>query len=164
MTPADLRRLSPAELAQLGQQSLREHLLAQAQVAHRKHAPLSFENLDALLRDPQCLRHPTRLVFEFGGMALHQLAQPDLDWRNPEEDGRVLYLRPRLRDRPEVVPLAVAYMVPVINYGEIISDEHCLLYGATLLGLTVEEFYREICALADWSGAAARPGESSQPR
>ena len=155
MNPADVRQLSAAELEQLGQQSLREHLLAQAAVAHRKHAPLTFETLDALLLDPECLRHPTRLVFEFGEMARHQFAQPDRDWRAPDEHGRVLYLRPKLRERPDLVPLAVAYMIPVINYGEIISDEHCLLYGATLLGLTEDRFYQEICALADWSGAQA---------
>jgi hypothetical protein len=152
----DLLGLSLEELARAGDRSLREHLLAQAGVAHQRHAPLSFEKLEALLRDPQCLRHPTRLVFEFGEMALHQFAQPDLDWRNREEDGRVLYLRPKLSGRPELVPLAVAYMIPVLNYGDIISDGHCLLYGSALLGRTMEEFYREICALADWAGAAER--------
>jgi hypothetical protein len=71
----------------------------------------------------------------------------------------VLYLRPRLRDRPDLLPLAVAYMIPLINYGDIITDEHCLRYGATLLGLTEDDYYRKLCALADWLGAEARlPG------
>lgn len=150
---SDLRRMSAGELEQLGQQSLRDHLLAQAVVAHQKHGPLTPAKLDALLRDPVCLRHPVRLVFEFGEMAMHQFAQPDLDWRNSGQDGRVLYLRPVLRERPDLLPLAVAYMIPVINYGEIISDEHCLAYGATLLGMMEQEFYAKICALADEVGA-----------
>jgi hypothetical protein len=158
MNPTDVRRLSEAELEQLGQESLREHLLAQALVAHRKHAPVTFEKLEALLQDPECLRHPTRLAFEFGEMAMHQFGQPDVDHRNPAQDGRVLYLRPRLRERPDLIPLAVAYMIPVINYGEVISDAHCLLYGATLLGLTEEDYYQQLCALADWSGAEPQPG------
>ena len=33
---------------------------------------------------------------------------------------------PLLRERPDLLPLAVAYMIPLINYGDIISDEHCL--------------------------------------
>ncbi len=155
MDSADLRHLSPAELERLGQQSLREHLLAQAGLARQKHGPLSFEKLDGLLRDPECLRYPTRLVFECGRMAPHQFAEPDVDPDSPEQGGRVLYLRPKLRERPELVPLAVAYMIPVLNYGEVISDEHCLLYGAALLGMEEEAFYREVCALADWAGAAA---------
>jgi hypothetical protein len=103
---AELRRLSAAELEALGQQSLREHVVAQAQVARAKHAPFLGPQLDALLHDPECLRHPVRLVFEFGEMAMHQFGQPDIDWRNTAEDGRVLYLRPMLRDRPEQVLLA----------------------------------------------------------
>ena len=153
---ADLRSMSPAKLEQAGRQSLREHLLAQASVAHQKHAPLTAERLEALLRDPDCVRHPVRLVFEFGEMAMHQFAQPDIDWRNTEEDGRVLYLRPLLQNRPDLVPLAVAYMLPVINYGEIVTDEDCLLFGATLLGMLEHEYYQQVCALADLCGAEPR--------
>lgn len=157
MTTAELRSLSPAELEALGQQSLREHLLAQAVVAHQKYAPLTAEKLPALLRDADCLRYPTRLVFEFGEMALHQFAQPDVDWRNRAEDGRVLYLRPALRDHPDGVVLAVAYMIPAINYGDLVSDDHCLRFGATLLGMMEVEFYQVLCQLADTVGVLPQP-------
>jgi len=153
---AELRQLSSAELEQLGQQSLREHLLAQAVVAHQKHGPLTADKLDALLHDPDCLRHPVRLVFEFGEMAMHQFAQPEIDWRNTDQDGRVLYVRPLLRERPELLPLAVAYMIPLINYGDIIADEHCRCYGAALLGLMEEEYHQKLCRLADEVGAESR--------
>lgn len=153
---ADLRRMSAAELEKLGQDSLRDHILAQAVVAHQKHGPLTFNKLDRLLNDPECVRHPTRLVFEFGEMAMHQFAQPDVDWRNQENDGRVLYIRPLLRERPDLVVLAAAYMIPLINYGDIISDEHCLRYGAALLGLMEVEYYQQMCALADLVGAEPR--------
>ena len=150
---ADLRRLSVSELAQIGSDSLRDHIAAQAVVAHHRHAPLTFAALDALLTDPECLRYPTRLAFEFGEMAAHQFAQPDLDQGNREQDGRVLYLRPLLRERPELAVLAVAYMIPVINYGDIVSDDHCLRYGATLMGMMESEFYEAICLMADLVGA-----------
>jgi len=156
MTTPDLRKLSLTELERLGQQSLREHLVAQAVVAHQKHGPLTADKLDALLHDPDCLRHPVRLVFEFGEMAMHQFAQPDLDWRNPELEGRVLYVRPVLRDQPALLPLAVAYMIPVINYGEIVTDEHCLCYGAVLLGMMEDEYYQRLCALSAFIGAQTR--------
>jgi hypothetical protein len=155
-TAEELRRMSPAELEQLGRGSLREHLQAQAMVAHQKYAPFTAERLEALLRDPQCVRYPVRLVFEFGEMAMHQFAQPDIDCRNPEQNGRVLYLRPMLRDRPDLLPLAVAYMLPVINYGDIISDADCLVFGATLLGLLEQEYYQQMCRLADLCGAEPR--------
>jgi hypothetical protein len=68
----------------------------------------------------------------------------------------VLYLRPLLRERPDLVVLAVAYMIPLINYGEIISDAHCLRYGAALMGMMEDEYYEQVCALADFVGAEAR--------
>jgi hypothetical protein len=153
---ADLRKMSPEQLEQLGQDSLREHLLAQAVVAHQKHGPMLFDKLELLLSDPDCLRYPIRLVYEFGEMAMHQFAQPDIDYRNQEQGGRVLYVRPILRDHPEKVVLAVAYMIPLINYGQVINDEHCLAYGATLLGKLEDEFYQEVCELADFVGAEVR--------
>lgn len=155
--------MTPAELERLGQQSLREHLLAQAVVAHQKHGPITTGKLEALLHDPDCLRHPVRLVFEFGEMAMHQFAQPDIDWRNTEQDGRVLYVRPRLRERPDLLPLAVAYLIPVINYGDIITDEHCLSYGATLLGMMENEYYQKLCALCDLLGAEVRLAAPAKP-
>jgi hypothetical protein len=162
-TTAELRKLSTAELEQLGQESLREHLLAQAIVAHQKHGPITADKLDALLHDSDCLRHPVRLVFEFGEMAMHQFAQPDVDWRNTEQDGRVLYVRPLLKDLPELLPLAVSYMIPLINYGEIITDAHCVTYGATLLGMMEDEYYQAICKLAETVGAEPRSAGDSSP-
>ena len=152
----ELRRLSTAELEQVGQRSLRDHVVAQAEVARAKHGPLAGDRLEALLQDPACLRHPVRLVFEFGEMAMHQFGQPDFDWRNSEQDGRVLYLRPMLREQPDLVLLAVAYLIPLINFGEVVTDEVCVDYGAALLGLAPEEFYRRVCLLAENVGAETR--------
>jgi hypothetical protein len=157
----DLRKLSTAELVQLGEQSLRQRLVEQARYAYLKYSPFGSEKLPALLNDPECARYPTRLVFEFGEMAMHQFAQPDVDHRNPEQEGRVLYLRPLLRDRPDLVLVAVAYMLPVLNYGEkVITDAHCVLYGATLLGMTEDEFYKAVCDLADFAGCEMRTGNT----
>lgn len=155
----ELRRLSTAELEEVGQRSLLAHVRAQAEVARQKHGPLAGDRLEPLLRDPACLRHPVRLVFEFGEMAMHQFGQPGIDWRNPEQDGRVLYLRPMLRERPDLVLLAVAYLIPLINFGDVVTDEVCLGYGAALLDTSPAEFYRSICLLAETVGAEERlPG------
>ncbi len=139
-----------------GEESLRAHLVAQADVARRKHGFLTPPGLDAFLADRDCVRYPTRLLFEFGELASHQFAQPDLDPQNPST-GRVLYLRPVLQAHPDWLVLAVVYMIPVINYGSIITDDHCLLYGSTLLGLTEEAFYEQVCAMADQAGIEKPP-------
>ncbi|MCX8155218.1 MAG: hypothetical protein N3J91_01995 [Verrucomicrobiae bacterium] len=155
--PGFLRDLSPEAISRLGDQGLREHLLAQARAAHARHAPLTFEKLPQLLADPDCVRYPVRLMFEVGPMAPHQFAEPGPDPQEPAGPARVLYVRPTLWDKPDLLPLAVAYMIPVINYGELIKDDHALLYGAALLGLTEEDYYEQLCAMADACGVAPSP-------
>jgi hypothetical protein len=83
-------------------------------------------------------------------LAEHQFGQPEIDARDPQGQRRVLRIHPQLKRCPRELILAVSYLVPLINYGEsVISDEHCCLYGATLLGLSTTKYYQRICALAD---------------
>ena len=159
----ELRRMGTAELEELGQRSMLDHVVSQAEVAREKHGPVTFEKLESLLCDPVCVRHPVRLVYEFGEMALHQFAQPDHDWRDDTGRGRVLYLRPTLKEDPSLVVLAVAYFIPVINYGDVASDAHCTAYGAALLGMSREDFYRQVCTLADQAGAETKIMSAGSP-
>ncbi len=148
------RRLTPEEQIQEGEDSLLSHVLEKAIQAHAKYPLLGMDQMDAFLADPDCLRYPTRYVYEFGSeMAPHQFAQPEEDFRLPGGQGKVVYLRPVLRQRPDFAALAVAYMVPPINYGDIASDAHCLVYAAALLGLTEDECYERLCAVADFCGS-----------
>lgn len=167
-TVDELRRMSAAELADLGEDSLLLRLREQGQEAREKHGSLSPSNLETILSDTECVRHPTRLVLEFGEMAMHQFAHPDIDVRDDSGLSRVIYMRPILGKRPDLIALAVSYMIPVINYGnKMIGDEHCQVYGAALMGMTEDEYYEAICSLADFVGAEERmsvePSESNHP-
>lgn len=150
-TVDELRRMSTKELIQVGEDSLMNRLREQADEVRAKHGPLSPGNLETVLDDRDCLRYPTRLVLEYGEMGMHQFAQPEPDVRNP--GGGMLYIRPVLGQRPDLLVLAVSYMIPVINYGEIITDEHCLAYGSVLTGLDLETYYERICEMANFTGA-----------
>ncbi len=149
-------------LANDGQAALAAHLLELAQVARERHGLLSAGNLAGFLADPACLRHPARLAFEFGEMAPHQFAQPEVDPRDPTGQTRVLYVHPALESRPDDLVIAVSYMVPVLNYGaDMVDDEMCCRYGGALLDLMPEDYYQRVCEMADGlSLAAAR----TQPR
>ncbi len=149
----ELRRMSEAELARLGEDSLLDHLRHQATGARGRHGGLGPTNLETFLNDRDCVRYPTRLVLEFGDMGPHQFAQPDRDYRSDQPDARVIYLRPILGSRPDLIALAVSYMIPVVNCGQIVNDEHCLEYGAALMGVTVDDYYGQICGLAEFVGA-----------
>jgi hypothetical protein len=146
----DGNRMSVLQMSERGEGALAAHLLQLARIARRRHGPLKAENLSAFLDDPDCVRYPTRLVFEFGEMGPNQFAQPEIDARDPDGEHRVLYVHPELASRPEDLIYAVSYMVPVIDYGEsVVSDETCCQYGAMLLDRSPAEYYRWICSLAD---------------
>lgn len=161
-TVDELRRMSAAELADVGEDSLILRLREQGQEAREKHGALSPSNIETVLSDIDCVRYPTRLVLEFGEMAMHQFAHPDADIRDESGQGRVIYIRPILGKRPDLMALAVSYMIPVINYGDkMIGDEHCQVYGAALMGMTEEIYYKAICDLADYVGAEERMSDAN---
>ena len=150
-TADEIRRMSESELAQVAEDGLTTRLREQAEAARIHYQGLRPSNIATFLSDRNHVRHPTRLVLELGEMGPHQFAQPEPDIRNP--GGIMLYLRPMLGKRPDYMVQAIAYMIPVINYGKLITDEHCITYGATLFGVSRAHYYNTICEIADWVGA-----------
>mgnify|MGYP006910059014 CR=1 FL=1 len=140
----------------MGEEGLRSHLLDRALWAHGKYPDLDCARIGEFLIDPGCLRYPARLVFDFGDMAPHQFVQPGPTPEDPASGEMEIFVHPALRLHEGFIPAAVAYAVPQINYGDAATDEHCLLYGATLLGVTADEYYARLCTVADAVGAAAR--------
>ena len=160
----EFKKLSVSEQIREGEDSLLAHILEKGIEARSQHSDLSMENLDAFLGDENCLRYPTRFVYEFGAdMSAHQMAQPEEDFRSSVPGAKVVYLRPVLRKRPDLALAAFLYMIPLINYGEIVRDEHCLVYAASVLGLSEDECYALLCEAAEYSGSEEKyQSETSQ--
>ena len=148
---SQLRALGHTELARLGEESLKDHLVDTAILAHQLYAPVVGNSLNEFIANRDLLRHPIRISFEMGSMAPHQFAQPE-----QRDDELVLCVHPDLKNSEQDLAYAVAYFVPVINYGALINDDHCLVYGATLFGLTIDEYYQELCRMANRVGAPSR--------
>lgn len=147
----DIRSLSEEELTKLAEDGLTNLLRDQGENAKNKLGKLSPENLDNFFADRKSVRYPTRRIMKSTGMEAGLFGHVEIDPEN--SDSRLLFLRAELAERPELLPRAVAYLIPVINFGEVITDKHCVTYGAHLFGETEEEFYQSICKLADWLGS-----------
>ncbi len=156
-----LRQMSTEELIKEGEDSLLGHIYEKAQHARSKYGTLTHREIERFLSDPDIVRKPTRLIFEFGEMAANQFAQPEPDPRDIE-NAFAIYLRPELRQHPDLIPLAVSYVLPLINYGDIITDHHCTIYGALLMGMTENSYYNAICKMADLLGTEDCP-DNGQP-
>jgi hypothetical protein len=156
---SQLRALSRTELARLGEDSLREHLVDTAIMAHERFAPVNGAQLEGYLEDRDLVRHAVQLIFEVGSMAPHQFAQPEA-----LEDGFRLCLHPSLKGKEQDIAYAVAYFIPVMNYGSFINDDHCLIYGATLFGMTASDYYDHLCRIASDVGASHRLRSDKEDR
>ena len=49
----------------------------------------------------------------------------------------------------DLIPLLIAYYIPSVNYGDVVSHVEAELFGATLLSLDVDEYYKILCSVAD---------------
>jgi len=140
-----------------GYEALRGHVVDKAIAARKKHGPLEDERaVRALLADKDVVRFPTTLAFDASRLQPGEFAFAASNGPRPA-DGFTLFVHPHFEQRPEALPLLVAYHVPSINYLDVVTNREAELYGAALLGLTVEDYYTRLCALADELGGPVIP-------
>ncbi|HHI80015.1 MAG TPA: hypothetical protein ENK02_08535 [Planctomycetes bacterium] len=139
-------RFQPTE--EDGKLALREHAKLRGMEARHKYGEIGPENLSALLKDPSVVRFPTILRFDAEPLEPGEFAFPSPLGEKPG-DGYCLFVHPFFQDRPEALPFLVSYQLVRINYGEVATHEDAEAFGAALLGLDQEEYYQEICRLAD---------------
>jgi hypothetical protein len=130
-------------------EAFRSHLAEKAAAARLKHGLyIDVETVETMLADRDVVRWPTRLAFAADPLEPGEFAWPQPIGPDPA-DGYRLVIHPNFAGQPENLPLLVAYHIPTINYGPIVEAADAELYGATLLGLDVETYYRALCELAD---------------
>jgi hypothetical protein len=138
------RRITPED----GQRALRGHVVERALLARRRHGcPRDEATFLRVLADREVVRYPTAIAFDAAGLEPGEFGHAEPFGAGPAEGFRLL-IHPRFRDRAGVLPLLAAYHIPSINYGEIATCEEAELFGATLLGLEVDDYYRALCELA----------------
>jgi hypothetical protein len=132
-----------------GRQSLREHIIEKATEARLKHGMyIDAEEIVSILDDRSVLRYPVGLRFDDEALESGEFAWAMQLGEHPS-DGYCLFVHPHFENSPDAWPLLIAYHIPSINYGEIVSHEEAELYGATLLGITTDQYYEALCELVD---------------
>lgn len=131
-----------------GRSALRDHAIERAKLARAKHGPMSPSTIMRLLDDRDVVRYPTGVRFDASGLEAGEFAFAQPLGEHPRE-GFCLWVHPALQQRPEDLPLAIAYHIPAINYGDVAQPDDCEAFGAALLGLEIEAYYRRLCSIAD---------------
>ena len=137
------------EHRECGQQSLRDHIITKTHEARQAYGPqFDYPTILELLKDSRFVRYPVRLEFGHEALQPGEFAYMQQVAEHPK-DGFVLSIHPFFQDRKDTLPLLIAYHLVLVNYGDIASHEEAELFGANLLGMDVEEYYRQLCQWAD---------------
>lgn len=132
-----------------GKRALRDHAIERAALARLKYGPcFDVAAITQLLDDRELVRYPVGLRFDATGLHRGEFAHAEPLADHPR-GGFCIFLHPSLESRPDLIPLAVAYHIPAVNYGDITEASDCEAFGATLLGMGVDEYYSRLCAIAD---------------
>lgn len=134
-----------------GRATLTEHIREKASAARALYGPLDLVALDRLLADRRFVRYPVWLGFDRARLRSGEFAWPEPLGEHPSAGFRI-WIDDRFQDRPDLVPLLVAYHLASVNYGDCAAEDEAELFGATLLGMEQDAYYETLCALVDALG------------
>jgi hypothetical protein len=130
-------------------QSLTAHVETMGAEVFCKYGPIcTWERLAELLADTDFVRYPCELVWAGEELLPGEGAHASQKADRPEEGFRLLVHPAFTAQRDRAVPM-VLYQLVAVNYGAFASAHDAETFGAAALGLTRDEYYAELCALAD---------------
>lgn len=130
-------------------QSLTAHVAIKgAQIFERYGPYIGWKQLQLILNDRACVRYPCEIVFDASGLQAGEVAHPAPKGERPE-DGFTLFVHPMFMTQAARVPALVLYQLVLVNYGEFASPGDAETFGAAALGLNPDQYYAELCKLAD---------------
>ena len=135
--------------------ALKDHLGDKAMNARLTHGMyIDADTIIKMLDDATFVRYPVSIRFDDEFLQQGEFAMPIPLGDHPSK-GFCICIHPYFEQQPDAWPLLIAYHIPSINYGEIVSHEEAEHFGATLLGLDIETYYNALCELADSIPGAA---------
>ena len=139
----------PRVTAEDGLRALRDHVVETAQRARQRYGGrIDDAAMRRMLSDERVVRYPVELRFDAQPLEPGEFAYVEPIGTHPAQ-GFVLYVHPRFRDRPDLLPLLIAYHLVRVNYGNVATYEEAELFGSTLLGLDRDAYYERLCDAAD---------------
>lgn len=143
-------------------QSLTAHVEAKGIEVFVKYGPqIGWGELQRLLADRAFVRYPCRIEFDAAPLLAGEFAHAVPQGAVPE-DGFTMFVHPRFMSQLDRVGWLVLYQLVAVNYGEFASADEAETFGAAALGLTRDEYYAALCAMADEIGGGD-PGGTAAP-
>jgi hypothetical protein len=135
--------------AEDARQSLTAHAAAGGGGIFEKYGPrIGWKQLLLILQDRTCVRYPCEIAFDAAPLQPGECAYPKPNGGRPE-DGFVLHIHPIFMTQLDRAAALALYQLVVVNYGEFASSEDAEVFGAAALGISREEYYQDLCEMAD---------------
>jgi hypothetical protein len=129
--------------------SLNAHVAARGEELRAKYGPhIGWKELLSILEDRTYVRYPCEVVFDASQLDAGEFAHPVAKSERPE-DGFTMFVHPSFMTQPARVPYLVLYQLVLVNYGEFASADDAETFGAAALGLSRDDYYQALCAMAD---------------
>ncbi|MCC6909359.1 MAG: hypothetical protein IT430_15575 [Phycisphaerales bacterium] len=139
------RRLTEAD----SRIALRDHIVQVAMQARLRYGLyIDAAAILHMLDDRQVTRYPCGVRYDAAALLPGEFAHAQPLGDRPA-DGYCLFVHPALEKQADLLPLVIAYHLVTINYGDIATSDEAEIFGATLLGLEVEEYYEALCEISD---------------
>ncbi len=130
-------------------ESLNGHVATKGDETRAKYGPhIGWKELQQILRDRSAVRYPCEVVFDSQPLLKDEFAHAMAKGERPE-DGYTIYVHPFFMTQLQQVPLLVLYQLVRVNYGEFASPDDAETFGASVLGLSKDDYYNTLCELAD---------------
>ena len=141
-------------------QSLTAHVAEKGQEIRDKYGPcIGWNELLRILEDRSACRYPCEVVFDAGQLQSGEFAFPVPKGERPEQ-GFTICVHPHFAKQPMRSVCLVLYQLVQVNYGEFVSADDAETFGASVLGLSKDEYYQMVCEMAD-EIAGCEKGECS---
>lgn len=138
-------------------QSLNAHVAGKGCDLFSKYGAVGYAGLQAVLQDREFVRYPCEIRFDAARLEAGEFAHAEQKGESPEE-GFTIWVHPLYLTQLEKVPYMVYYQLVTVNYGEFASADDAEAFGAAALGLLTDEYFAEICGLADLLGTGTDGG------
>ncbi len=127
-------------------QVLRDHITMIAKRSVEKHGhATTMEVMEQVLADRDVIRRETTWRFDNSPLEAGEFAMAV-----PQEDAYVIAVHESFKENEDALPFIIAYHLATVNYGEhVVELGEAELFGASLLGMEVDEYYERVCGIAD---------------
>ena len=133
-------------------QSLNAHVASKGEEIRARYGPdLGWSELQRMLEDRSVVRYPCEIVFDAAPLLEGEFAFAMPKGGDPE-DGFKICVHPFFSLQPDRVPHLVLYHLVTVNYGPFASADDAETFGAAALGLVKDDYYAQLCELADQIG------------